>query len=206
MFAARSRGERHRGPCHWLRRFRRRHRTLRPGRHLYRSVRRWSCVRGSRLASGCADDRGQTTVGDVGQGMAKPVQSAMHCRCGREKILANGLCASCYNLKRQDTEYFGGLREAVLERDGNRCRVCDAPGGRKREMIVHHRVPGKSVLALMISLCPGCHAKVHRTRRSSLRGRRSCWCCGVSNTRPGMSKRCSLLRRRRRPESQPTCL
>lgn len=96
--------------------------------------------------------------------MAKRVQSAMCCPCGREKILANGLCASCYNLKRQDAEYFGGLREAVLERDGNRCRVCDAPGGRKREMIVHHRVPGKSVLALMISLCPGCHAKVHRTK------------------------------------------
>ena len=29
---------------------------------------------------------------------------------------------------------------------------------------MHHRVPGKSVLALMISLCPGCHAKVHRTK------------------------------------------
>ena len=88
----------------------------------------------------------------------------MHCPCGREKILANGLCASCYTLKRQDAEYFGGLRETVLERDGYRCRVCDAPGGRKREMIVHHRVPGKSVLALMIALCPGCHAKVHRTK------------------------------------------
>jgi hypothetical protein len=88
----------------------------------------------------------------------------MHCPCGREKILANGLCASCYTLKRQDAEYFGGLRETVLERDGYRCRVCDAPGGRKREMIVHHRVAGKSILALMISLCPGCHAKVHRTK------------------------------------------
>ena len=31
-------------------------------------------------------------------------------------------------------------------------------------MIVHHRAPGKSVLALMIALCPGCHAKVHRTK------------------------------------------
>ena len=96
--------------------------------------------------------------------MAKRVQGSMHCPCGREKILANGLCASCYSLKRQDAEYFGGLRETVLERDGYRCRVCDAPGGRQREMIVHHRVPGKSVLALMIALCPGCHAKVHRTK------------------------------------------
>lgn len=34
----------------------------------------------------------------------------------------------------------------------------------KRSIIVHHRVPGKSLLHLMISLCPGCHAKVHRTK------------------------------------------
>ena len=57
-----------------------------------------------------------------------------------------------------------GLREAVLERDRYRCRVCDASGRDKRSIIVHHRVPGKSVLNLMISLCPSCHAKVHRTR------------------------------------------
>ena len=37
----------------------------------------------------------------------------MHCRCGNPKILAVGLCATCYTLKRQDEEYFGGLREAV---------------------------------------------------------------------------------------------
>lgn len=36
-------------------------------------------------------------------------------------------------------------------------------GRTKRSIIVHHRVPGRSVLRLMISLCPGCHAKVHRT-------------------------------------------
>lgn len=53
--------------------------------------------------------------------------------------------------------------QVVLERDGYRCRVCDASGRDKRSIIVHHRVPGKSVLRLMISLCPSCHAKVHRT-------------------------------------------
>ena len=79
-------------------------------------------------------------------------------------MLANGLCATCYTLKRQDAEHFGGLREAVLERDGYRCRVCDASGRGKREIIVHHRVPGKSVLNLMIALCPACHAKIHRTK------------------------------------------
>jgi hypothetical protein len=96
--------------------------------------------------------------------VTKGSQRAMLCPCGNPKILAHGLCGTCYTLKRQDEEYFGGLREAVLERDGYRCRVCDASGRDKRSIIVHHRVPGKSVLSLMISLCPGCHAKVHRTK------------------------------------------
>ncbi len=96
--------------------------------------------------------------------MKRAVQRAMHCRCGHLKILAHGLCPTCYTLKRQDEEYFGGLREAVLERGSYRCRVCDASGRDKRSITVHHRVPGKSVLNLMISLCPGCHAKVHRTK------------------------------------------
>lgn len=74
------------------------------------------------------------------------------------------MCAVCYTLKRQDEEYFGGLREKVLERDGYRCRVCDAAGRDKRSIIVHHRVPGKSLLRLMISLCPACHARILRTR------------------------------------------
>lgn len=94
----------------------------------------------------------------------KSAQLAMACRCGQTNILALGLCATCYTLKRHDEEYFGGLREAVLERDGYACRVCGASGRDKRSITVHHRVPGKSKLHLMISLCPGCHAKVHRTK------------------------------------------
>jgi 5-methylcytosine-specific restriction endonuclease McrA len=94
----------------------------------------------------------------------KNVQRAMYCRCGNQKILANGLCSTCYTLKRQDEEYFGRLREAVLRRDGYCCRVCGASGRRKRSIVVHHRVPGKSLLHLMISLCPSCHAKVGRTQ------------------------------------------
>jgi hypothetical protein len=92
------------------------------------------------------------------------VQRALHCRCGREKILALGLCGICCTLKRQDDEYFGELREQVMERDGHCCRVCGASGRRKRSIVVHHRVPGKSLLHLIISLCPGCHAKVGRTK------------------------------------------
>ena len=96
--------------------------------------------------------------------MTRTVQRVMHCPCGKPKVLALGLCATCYTLKRQDEEYFGGLRESVLERDGYRCRVCDASGRDKRSIIVHHRVPGKSVMSLMLSLCPSCHAKIHHTK------------------------------------------
>lgn len=96
--------------------------------------------------------------------MKRTGQRVLYCRCGREKIVAKGQCATCYTLKRQDAEYFGGLREVVLERDGYSCRVCGASGRGKNAITVHHRVPGRSFLHLMISLCPGCHAKVHRTK------------------------------------------
>ena len=98
------------------------------------------------------------------------MQRRIHCPCGRAKMLARGLCATCYLLRRQVEEHFGGLREAVLGRDRRRCRVCDAPGGRKRSLAVHHRVPGRSQLGLMIALCLACHAKV--TRKLALD---ACW-------------------------------
>ncbi len=88
----------------------------------------------------------------------------VYCRCGREKILANGHCATCYTLRRQDERHFGGLRERVLERDGHTCRGCGASGRDKRSIVVHHRRPGRSRLDLMISLCPACHARIHRTQ------------------------------------------
>lgn len=96
--------------------------------------------------------------------MKRKAQRSMHCGCGRQRMLANGMCATCYTLRRQDEAHFGGLRETVLERDGHCCRVCGASGRDKRSITVHHRKPGTSLLHLMISLCPGCHAKVHRTK------------------------------------------
>jgi hypothetical protein len=104
--------------------------------------------------------RVQTEIDKRSRKVKEGIQRAMYCRCGNEKILALGLCSTCYTLKRQDEEYFGGLREAVLQRDGYCCRVCGVSGRRKRSIVVHHRVPGRSELNLMISLCPGCHAKV----------------------------------------------
>jgi len=42
------------------------------------------------------------------------LQRSLHCRCGNQRILAHGLCPTCYTLRRQDETCFGGMREAVL--------------------------------------------------------------------------------------------
>jgi len=97
--------------------------------------------------------------------MKKPVQRVMHCPCGNPEILAKGMCPTCYTLKRQDEEYFGGHREEVLKRDDYRCRVpgCTTLKRGKRSIAVHHRQPGNSDPGKMITLCLPCHAKVTRT-------------------------------------------
>ena len=97
--------------------------------------------------------------------MNKPQQIVMHCPCGNAKVLAKGLCSTCYTLKRQDEEYFGGHREEVLKRDDYRCRVaeCVTVKRGKRSVTVHHREPGNSDPAKMLTLCLACHAKVTRT-------------------------------------------
>ena len=97
--------------------------------------------------------------------MRKPRQIVMHCPCGNAKVLAKGLCATCYTLKRQDEDYFGGHREEVLKRDNYRCRVpgCITVKRGKRSVAVHHRAPGNSNPAMMLTLCLACHAKVTRT-------------------------------------------
>ncbi len=49
-------------------------------------------------------------------------------------------------------------------RYGRSCQVCGASGRRKRFLLVHHRVPGKSSLSTLIALCRACHNKVHHTQ------------------------------------------
>ena len=97
--------------------------------------------------------------------MTRLVQQSLCCPCGNDKILALGVCATCYTLRRQDVEYFGGHREEVLERDGYRCRVpgCTTLKRGKRSVAVHHRRPGIDDPKWMITLCLACHAKVTRT-------------------------------------------
>lgn len=98
--------------------------------------------------------------------MARLIKRSICCPCGSDKILALGLCATCYTLKRQDAEYFGGHREEVLARDGYRCAMpgCTTLKRGERSIAVHHRKPGNNDPKLMISLCLACHAKVTRTQ------------------------------------------
>ena len=98
--------------------------------------------------------------------MPRLAQRSICCPCGNDKVLALGLCSTCYTLRRQDEECFGGHREEVLARDSYRCAVpgCTTMKRGKRSVAVHHREPGNSDPKRMITLCLACHAKVSRTR------------------------------------------
>lgn len=61
-------------------------------------------------------------------------------------------------MKRHDEEYFGGLREKVLQRDEYACRVCHST----ERVLVHHRKKGISTMKTMISLCLKHHLMVHK--------------------------------------------
>lgn len=92
-------------------------------------------------------------------------QSAFWCRaCGAEGKLIAGFCSRCYSRRHWDKQYFAGLRAKVLERDGHACQLCTRPARGKRSILVHHRRPGVSKITFLISLCPACHARLHRTR------------------------------------------
>ncbi len=92
-----------------------------------------------------------------------PAQTALWCGCGRAQIFAQGRCPSCYFSLRYSQRYFGGLRDRVLLRDGSVCCGCGELNARK--IIVHHRRPGIHQMRFLISLCRGCHVRIHRTWR-----------------------------------------
>jgi len=65
----------------------------------------------------------------------------------------------------REQKHYSGNRRAVLNRDGHKCRHC----GKINSLVVHHldgKGRGHKVrddgLANLITLCRGCHAKVHR--------------------------------------------
>jgi hypothetical protein len=80
------------------------------------------------------------------------------CSCGIRPPEKAGFCLPCYHARWHSLRWFGGHREEVLARDGYRCRVCAGT-----DIIVHHRMPLEDP-AWMITLCAGCHARVHRLR------------------------------------------
>jgi hypothetical protein len=65
---------------------------------------------------------------------------------------------SCYRRGRYSALFFGGNRDSALEHDGRACRGCQS----QHYLNVHHRHPGDHTQ--LVTLCAGCHARVHRTR------------------------------------------
>jgi hypothetical protein len=65
---------------------------------------------------------------------------------------------SCYRHRQYSVRFFGGNRDAALEHDGRACRACHS----QHYLNVHHRCPGDHTQ--LVTLCAGCHARVHRTR------------------------------------------
>ena len=63
---------------------------------------------------------------------------------------------------RLDLELYDRLQEEVLRRDGWRCQSC----GARSNLEVHHKEfrsqGGGDSEENLITLCPGCHSRVHR--------------------------------------------
>jgi len=94
------------------------------------------------------------------ESVASSIQKLLFCpECGAQPAIA-GLCAPCYARCRHSRIYFAGVRDRVLARDGYRCQGCGA--GNQRP--VHHRRPGVHEMQWLVTVCPGCHAVIHKLR------------------------------------------
>jgi hypothetical protein len=114
-------------------------------------------------------------------------QTRLFCCCGTAELYAAGLCIRCCARQAHSRLRFAGHREAVLERDGHRCRAC----GSESQLAVHHRRPGIHQRRLLITLCAACHARVHRLRAMRPGSNRHSCPSGTSNT-PTLPFNCSL--------------
>ena len=85
-------------------------------------------------------------------------QRPLFCPCGRDLPFLAGLCRSCYRAAAHSRQYFAGLRGEILDRDGHQCQACGSAG----RLHVHHRKPGVNDRDLLITVCAGCHARLHR--------------------------------------------
>lgn len=86
-------------------------------------------------------------------------QQVLFCPCGSLRLFCSGLCHPCYRQVSHSRRRFGGQREAVLARDGRCCVVC---GNRPIRPHVHHRRPGRHHPRWLLTLCPRCHARIHK--------------------------------------------
>ena len=85
-------------------------------------------------------------------------QRALFCPCGRDFPWTAGLCRSCYRAAAHSRHRFAGLRDEILDRDRRQCRTC----GSVERLHVHHRKPGINDRDWLITVCAGCHARLHR--------------------------------------------
>ena len=88
-------------------------------------------------------------------------QRGLFCACGRPLEARLIRCRVCAWEVPYSRRYFGGHRAAILARDGHRCRTC----GGGQTLHVHHRRPGVQEPEWLVTLCAGCHARVHRLQR-----------------------------------------
>ena len=97
-------------------------------------------------------------IGSYNALMAYFRQKLLFCPdCGGVPSIA-GLCAACYRQRRHSARSFAGLRDQVLRRDGFQCQGCGA--GNQRP--VHHRKPGIHHEKWLVTICPACHAIIHK--------------------------------------------
>ena len=94
----------------------------------------------------------------IGRDPVEPAQLALFCGCGQRSVelRRRGCCRVCYGRHYRSLRFFGGLRDVILKRDRFRCRACSASA----RLVVHHR-SGVNRRRLLITLCIGCHTRVH---------------------------------------------
>jgi hypothetical protein len=90
--------------------------------------------------------------------LATAVLRALFCPCGGDFPSVGGFCLACYRAAAHSRQRFAGFREEILDRDGRLCRAC----GSADRLHVHHRKPGVNDPDWLITVCAGCHARLHR--------------------------------------------
>jgi hypothetical protein len=85
-------------------------------------------------------------------------QRALFCPCGQNSPVIAGRCRPCYFRAAHSRLRFAGFREEILARDRFRCSICRE----SRRLAVHHRRPGVNEPELLVTVCAGCHVRIHR--------------------------------------------